>query len=79
MTRILAAIAVIFTLSLAAPAEAQQPTSVNPTAQSVKEDQLLNALKPGQTLQGRVSIPDGNAANLIAPGNKDWRPCTRAS
>ncbi len=73
MTRILAAIAVIFTLSLAAPAEAQQPTSVNPTAQSVKEDQLLNALKPGQTLQGRVSIPDGNAANLIAPGNKDWR------
>jgi formate dehydrogenase subunit gamma len=73
MTRLLAAVAVLFTLSLAAPAGAQQPTSVNPTADSVKEDQLLNALKPGQTVQGRVSIPDANAANLIAPGNREWR------
>ena len=24
-------------------------------------------------LQGRVSIPDGNASNLIAPGNREWR------
>jgi formate dehydrogenase subunit gamma len=46
---------------------------VNPTASSVKEDQLLNALKPGQTVQGRVSIPDGKSSNVIAPGNQNWR------
>jgi formate dehydrogenase subunit gamma len=73
MTRLFAAFAVIFTLSLAAPASAQQPTTVNPTANSVKEDQLLNALKPGQAVQGRISIPDANASNLIAPGNQGWR------
>jgi formate dehydrogenase subunit gamma len=73
MTRLLAAFAVIFTLSLATPSQAQQPSTVNPTAQSVKEQDLLNALKPGQTVQGRVSIPDANSANLIAPGNQGWR------
>lgn len=57
---------------LALPAAAQQPTSVNPTAQSVKEAQLLEALKPGQTLSGRVTIPNKDAANLIQPG-RDWR------
>jgi formate dehydrogenase subunit gamma len=72
MTRILAAVAALFLLA-AVPASAQQPTSVNPTAQSVKEDQLLNALKPGQTVQGRISIPDSRAANVIAPGNQNWR------
>ncbi len=73
MMKILAACAVIFTLALAQPADAQQPSSVNPTAQSVKEQDLLNALKPGQTLQGRVTIPDANSAILIAPGNQNWR------
>ncbi len=73
MTRLLAALAVVFTLSVAAPAMAQQPTTVNPTAQSVKEQDLLNALKPGQAVQGRVSIPDANSAALIAPGNQGWR------
>jgi formate dehydrogenase subunit gamma len=50
----------------------QQPTSVNPTAQSVKESQLLEALKPGGSLTGRISIPDQKAASLIQPG-RDWR------
>lgn len=58
--------------ALSAPATAQQPTSVNPTAQSVKEAQLLNALKPGESLSGRVTIPNKNAATLIQPG-RDWR------
>ena len=58
--------------SLAAPAVAQQPSSVNPTAQSVKEAQLLEALKPGSALQGRVSIPDAKSGTLIQPG-RDWR------
>ncbi|KAF0231383.1 MAG: formate dehydrogenase gamma [Beijerinckiaceae bacterium] len=57
---------------VAMPASAQQPSSVNPTAQSVKEAQLLDALKPGQSLAGRVSIPNKDAANLIQPG-RDWR------
>ncbi len=73
MTRLFAAFAVIFTLALAAPAQAQQPSTVNPTAQSVKEQDLLNALKPGQSVQGRVSIPDANSSLLIAPGNQNWR------
>ncbi|MGL5446601.1 MAG: formate dehydrogenase subunit gamma [Rhabdaerophilum sp.] len=54
------------------PAGAQQPTSVNPTAQSVQEEQLLRALQPGGQLTGRISIPDPKAASLIQPG-RDWR------
>ncbi|HEY8567169.1 MAG TPA: formate dehydrogenase subunit gamma [Beijerinckiaceae bacterium] len=60
-------------LSLAAmPAGAQQPTAVNPTVNAVKEEQLLRALKPGEAIGGRVSIPDGKAANLQRPMNRDW-------
>lgn len=59
-------------LVVAQPVAAQQPGQVNPTAQSVKEAQLLEALKPGQTLSGRVSIPNKEAGNLIQPG-RDWR------
>lgn len=73
MTRFLAALMMMLTMVVLQPASAQQPSSVNPTASSVKEDQLLNALKPGQTVQGRTSIPDANAANVIAPGNQNWR------
>ncbi|MGL4637877.1 MAG: formate dehydrogenase subunit gamma [Beijerinckiaceae bacterium] len=73
MARMIAALAVMLMVWTVQPSMAQQPTSVNPTALSVKEEQLMNALKPGQTVQGRVSIPDGKSANVIAPGNKDWR------
>ncbi|OYU49958.1 MAG: formate dehydrogenase subunit gamma [Rhizobiales bacterium PAR1] len=59
-------------LGAALPAAAQQPTSVNPTAQSVKEAQLLEALKPGEPISGRASIPNKDAANLIQAG-RDWR------
>src|SRR4029079_3436175 len=45
----------------------------NPTAEAVHEDKLLNALKEGDKISGRVSIPDGNAANLIQPAGRDWR------
>ena len=37
-----AILALCSTLLLAAPAGAQQPSSVNPTASSVKEEQLLD-------------------------------------
>lgn len=55
------------------PVAAQQAGSVNPTAQSVKEQDLLRALQPGGTIAGRVSIPDARAANLIQPEGRDWR------
>ena len=62
-------------LLAATPVAAQQPSSVNPTASSVKEKQLLDALKPGgpEILSGRVSIPDIRAGNLIQPAGKDFR------
>src|ERR1043166_8274092 len=59
--------------ALPPPASAQQPVSVNPTAASVKEQQLLNQLSSGGTIGGRVSIPDQKSANLIHPAGRDWR------
>lgn len=54
-----------------------QGASVNPTASSVKEQQLLDALKPGDastsTINGRVSIPDRKSAVLIQPAGRDFR------
>lgn len=55
-------------------ASAQQPTRVNPTESSVREKQLLDALKPGQdNIGGRVSIPDTRSGTLIQPAGRDWR------
>jgi formate dehydrogenase subunit gamma len=69
-----AAIILLFTFAL--PAVAQ--LSFNPTAQSVQEDKLLNALKEGDKISGRISIPDRNAANLIQPAGRDWRDFHRS-
>ena len=66
---VFAALALLFVL--AGPAAAQ--ISFKPTAEAVHEDKLLNALKEGDKISGRVSIPDGNAANLIQPAGRDWR------
>ena len=41
---IIGALAIVFVVAVAAPASAQQPSSVNPTASSVKEEQLLQQL-----------------------------------
>lgn len=70
---VLAALALGLVVYLAPPAAAQQTNNFNPTANAVKEEQLLNALKPGAQLQGRVSIPDQKAASLIRPAGRDWR------
>jgi formate dehydrogenase subunit gamma len=64
-----AALALLFVL--AHPAAAQ--LSFKPTAESVHEDQLLNALKEGDKITGRISIPDAMAASLIQPAGRDWR------
>ena len=69
----LAALAIGVAAICIAPAVAQQPTSVNPTASSVNEEQLLKALKPGETIHGRITIPDQKAANLIQPEGPAWR------
>ena len=61
---LLAALAIASAATLAAPASAQQPTSVNPTASAVQEQQLLQEL---QQVQGRVTIPDAKSSVLIAP------------
>src|SRR6478609_8566685 len=63
--------AIALLLVFAHPAAAQ--LSFKPTAEAVQEDKLLNALKEGDKISGRVSIPDGNAANLIQPAGRDWR------
>jgi len=57
-------------VAVACPATAQQPTSVNPTAQSVKEQELLKEL---QRIQGRSSLPDARTRVLEQPAGRDWR------
>ncbi len=53
------------------PAHAQgQPTTVNPTAQSVKERELLKELNK---IQGRSSLPDARTRVLEQPAGRDWR------
>lgn len=75
-----AAFAISASLALVAPALAQQqqPSSVNPTASSVTEQQLMQQLQTGRpgagtTLHGRITIPDRNASNLIQPQGQAWR------
>jgi formate dehydrogenase subunit gamma len=76
LTRLLAIAALGAFAALGAPvtplvpmAEAQQ---VNPTAESVTEDKLFEALRGDQMIEGRASIPDPKAPGLIKPGNKGW-------
>src|SRR5215212_5529558 len=71
---ICAAFALLFVL--AHPAAAQ--LSFKPTAESVHEDQLLNALKEGDKITGRITIPDAMASSLIQPAGRDWRDFHRS-
>src|SRR5579885_115147 len=64
------ALALTFMIAMTAPAPAQQPTSVNPTASAVKEQQLLDQLK---TIQGLGTIPDKKSYVLEHPAGRDWR------
>ena len=57
----------VLLVALSMPAAAQQ---VNPTASSVKEQQLLQELN---RIQGRVSIPDQRSGVLEQPAGRDWR------
>jgi formate dehydrogenase subunit gamma len=64
------ALAIALIVAMAAPASAQQPTSVNPNGSAVKEQQLLDQLK---TIQGRGTIPDTKSYVLEHPAGRDWR------
>jgi len=66
----MAMIALGMLVAVAVPAVAQQPTSVNPTASSVKEEQLFQEL---QRIQGRGTIPDKKSYVLEQPAGRDWR------
>ena len=66
-------LAVLFAGAL--PAAAQ--LSFKPTEQAVQEDKLLNALKGGDSVSGRITIPDTMASSLIQPGGRNWRDFQR--
>jgi formate dehydrogenase subunit gamma len=70
LSRLVAIAATAGLLGLAAPATMAQ--QVNPTAQSVTEDQLMQQLTGDAMIAGRASIPDPKAPGLIKPGNKGW-------
>src|SRR5438445_3247030 len=70
---IVAATVLARAVAVATPAGAQQrnpDSSVNPTASSVKEDQLLNEFN---RISGRCSIPDQKACTIEQPAGRDWR------
>jgi formate dehydrogenase subunit gamma len=67
---VLGALALGLLVATAAPVAAQQPTSVNPTASSVKEQQLLQQL---QRIEGRCTIPDQKACTIEQPEGRGWR------
>jgi formate dehydrogenase subunit gamma len=70
---VIATLAMGMVMAFTAPAMAQQPkqpTEVNPTAQSVKERELLKELNK---IQGRSSLPDARTRVLEQPAGRDWR------
>jgi formate dehydrogenase subunit gamma len=68
--------AVLLLFAFAYPAAAQ--LSFKPTAEAVQEDKLLNALKEGDKITGRITIPDKMASSLIQPAGRDWRDFQRS-
>ena len=71
--RVLLACLFLALVALASPAGAQQrnsDTQVNPTASSVKEEQLLRQMR---IISGRGSIPDVKSYNIEQPAGRDWR------
>jgi formate dehydrogenase subunit gamma len=67
--------AIVLLFAFAHPAAAQ--LSFKPTAEAVQEDKLLNALKEGDKITGRITIPDQMASSLIQPAGRDWRDFQR--
>jgi formate dehydrogenase subunit gamma len=57
-------------LAIAIPATAQQPSQVNPTKDSVQEEQLFQKMRQ---IDGRCTLPDQKACLLEQPAGRDWR------
>ncbi len=66
---VIGAFALLALATIALPAAAQQQ-GVNPTANAVKEDQLLQELN---RIQGRGTIPDTRSYTIEQPAGRDWR------
>jgi len=64
------AAALLFLAAAAAPVAAQQPGSVNPNADAVKEQQLLQQLN---RIQGLGSIPDTKSYVIEQPIGRVWQ------
>jgi formate dehydrogenase subunit gamma len=67
---IVGALALLVLAIGAQPAGAQQPTSVNPQASAVQEDQLLQELS---RISGRCTLPNQKACTIEQPAGRDWR------
>lgn len=67
---IVGALALTMMFAFGVPASAQQPSSVNPTADAVKEQQLLQQLR---IISGRGTIPDTKSYNIEQPRGRDWQ------
>lgn len=63
-------LALLTVFAAAAPAAAQQPSQVNPSASAVKEDQLFKEMR---RIDGRCTLPDQKACLLEQPAGRDWR------
>jgi len=63
-------LALLVLATAALPAAAQQPTSVDPQASAVKENQLLQEFN---RISGRCTLPDQKACTIEQPAGRDWR------
>ena len=72
---IIGALALVFVVAVAAPVSAQQPSSVNPTASSVKEEQLLQELNriSGPRLDSGRRRPARSSSRPAATGARSTR------
>src|ERR1700744_1975417 len=66
----LAGLALVTLALVVTPTSAQQVQGVNPTADAVKEDQLLQQMR---IINGRGTIPDVKSYNIEQPAGRDWR------
>jgi formate dehydrogenase subunit gamma len=67
---IVGALALAVIVAMSTPVSAQQPNSVTPNADAVKEQQLLQQFK---TIQGLGTIPDVKSYVLEQPAGREWR------
>ena len=64
------ALAFAFMVAISAPVSAQQPSSVNPQASVISEQQLLQQLKK---IDGRGTIPDVKSYTIEHPAGREWQ------